>query len=214
MLQGETAVNDGYEVALFPLGYVNCTQGNGPSTYSHCCGTMSDWAGPSQQMAYYAPVSCHRIAGPSGSDNICTYCSDNKVWTPSGLRWLSFLFMHDDNPPSATHFSQGQIIGHTGTAGFVTGDHVHLDQALAQNAPLITDGTICSGSGTTCYYVQGGVQPTAAYYLSGSETFVSSGQFNFQTYDGTVTPTPDPSEEDSDLFWWILSRSRRQRGGR
>lgn len=212
MLQGETATYNGSEVALFPLAYINCTQGNGPSTYSHCCGTMSDWAGPSNNMAYYAPVSCHRIAGPSGSDNIVTYCSDAKVWTPSGLKWLAFLFMHDDNPPTATHFNQGEIIGHTGTAGFVTGDHLHLDQALAQTAPLVTDGTICSGSGTTCYYVQGGVQPTAAYYLSGSETTVSTGQFTFTTWDGGVTPPP--SGEDANLLWFLMGiATRRKREG-
>lgn len=209
MLQGETATYNSSEVALFPLGYINCTQGNGPNTFSHCCGTMSDWAGPSANMAYFAPVSCHRIAGPSGSDNICTYCSDAKVWTPSGLKWLAFLFMHDDNPPSATHFNQGEIIGHTGTAGFVTGDHLHLDQALAQTAPLVTDGTICSGSGTTCYYVQGGVQPTAAYYLTGTETFVSSGQFNFRTWDGGVTPPP--SGDGTNLLWFILGLATRRR---
>lgn len=205
MLQGETAVYQGYEVALFPMPYINCTQGNGSGTYSHCCGTMSDWAGPSANMAYYAPVSCHRVAGPTGSDNICTYTSDDRVWTPSGLKWLSFIFMHDDNPPSQTNFNQGEMIGHTGTAGFVTGDHVHLDQAFNQYATLRTDGTVCPGSGTTCYYVINGVQPDAAYFTTGSETIVSEGQFSFTEWDGSITPpTPTPGDDGRNLLWYLL----------
>lgn len=214
MLAGQIAVYQGNEVCLFPLPYVNCTQGNGSSTFSHCCGTMSDWAGPTAQMAYYAPFSCTRYSGPSGSDNYTFYVSDNKVWTPSGLQWVGFVVMHDDNPPAATHYNQGDLIGHTGTAGFVTGDHVHLDQAFTQTPSLADSGMTCAGSGTRCWYVPGGVQPDRCYYLTGDETIVSQGQFNIPVYDGSVTPGGDG---DGNLLWFILGlaagRNKRRGGG-
>lgn len=168
MRAGQTAYKtvDGvnYQCALFPLDYMYCTQVAGPGNYSHCCGTATDWKGTSATYPYYAPVDCHRIS-LSGSDNICMYVSDMKVLTPSGPSWLAFLFMHDNNPPSATSFSQGDLIGHTGTAGFVTGDHVHLDQCLQNTISLVNSGQTCS-AGNVCYMVPNGVMPAAAYFTT------------------------------------------------
>lgn len=203
MLAGQTASKDGHEVCLFPLAYVRCTQGNGSSTYSHCCGTMSDWAGPSANMPYYAPFSCTRLFGPTDADNICAFRSDDQVWTPSGLKWVTVVFMHDNNPPSGSHFNQGDLIGRTGTAGNVTGDHVHLDQCFAQTATFNNSGMTCNGGGS-CYYLTDMQQPEDVYYLTGDEAIVSLGQFaSMPTYDGSVTPGPG-GDGGADLLWFIL----------
>lgn len=224
MNAGDTAykVVDGvrYQCVLFPLNYLRCTQVAGPGQYSHCCGTATDWAGPSARYPYYAPCDCHRVS-LSGTDNIAMYVSDSQVLTPSGPSWFAFLFMHDDSVPSQTSFSQGDLIGHTGTAGFVTGDHVHLDQCLQNSIRLITDGTVCQ-SGTTCYYVENGVEPPDAYFITGAETIVTTLGQTFITVD-EYTPGPGPTPGgDGGLIWFIMGIAagrkkyaglRRRRGG-
>ena len=60
MRAGERCSYDGYEVCLFPLDYLNCTQVWSPSSFSHCCGKPTDWVGTSAHYPYYAPFSCSR----------------------------------------------------------------------------------------------------------------------------------------------------------
>jgi hypothetical protein len=197
----QTVNNVLYQVALFPLDYLNCTQLNGAGTYSHCCGTMTDWAGPSTSYPYYAPVDCHRLS-LSGSDNVAMYKSDSKVLTPSGVKWLCFLFMHDNNVPSQTSFRQGQLIGHTGVAGNVTGDHVHLDQCLQSTISLQQSGQACAGT-SDCWYVPNGVQPTAAYYLTGAEQIVN---LRGQTFQTAGSYNPGGVSGDAGLIWFIIGK--------
>jgi hypothetical protein len=90
-------------------------------------------------------------------------------------------FTHDNSPPTATHFNQGDLIGRTGTAGNVTGDHCHLDQGFTLTYRLLNSGTTC-GSGSTCWYLDGGMDPVLVYYLSGSEHIEDTLGQNFITW--------------------------------
>lgn len=181
MQAGERISYQGYEVCLFPLDYVYCTQTSGPTNPSHCCGTASDWIGPYDFYPYYAPFSCTRIY--QDADTVC-YKNDNPVWTPSGLKQdVIISFTHDNNPPAASHYDQGDLIGHTGTAGMVTGAHVHLDQAFDSERVLIDSGITCA-MGNRCWYIRNGILPPDCYYLSGSETVVQTLGQTFQTWSG------------------------------
>lgn len=188
-----------YQCALFPLDYMNCTQISSPNSYSHCCGNQTDWVGVNAKYPYYAPVDCTRI-NLAGSDNICYYVSDEEVLCPDGIHRLAFVFMHDNTPPAATHYNQGDLIGHTGTAGFVTGDHVHLEQAFNTTARLISSGITCQ-SGTNCWYLEGTVPAVDAFFITGSETIINLRGQNFVKIDDY-----DPSEGESKkgLLWFIL----------
>lgn len=202
MRAGEKAYYNGVQVALFPLDYVYCTQIPDPDGFSHCCGTATDWVGPTNQYPFYAPFDCHLVAQNS-SENLRAYRSNNPVLTPSGTFYLITGFVHDDNPPSQTSFSQGELIGHTGVTGFVTGDHVHIDQTKAETYTYQASGKIC-GSGNMCYLVPGGIDAPEAYFLSGSETIVTTLGQNFQTWSGT----------GSKIKTWIMGAAalRKRRG--
>lgn len=184
MRAGEKAYYNGVQVALFPLDYVYCTQIPDPDGFSHCCGTATDWVGPTNQYPFYAPFDCHLVAQNS-SENLRAYRSNNPVLTPSGTFYLITGFVHDDNPPSQTSFSQGELIGHTGVTGFVTGDHVHIDQTTAETYTYQASGKIC-GSGNMCYLVPGGIDAVDAYFLTGTETMVTTLGQSFQTWSGSI----------------------------
>ena len=136
MIASETLVaNDGYEVALFPMPYLNMSQDEG-GDYSHQ-GTYNidflGWGanGRVLQAPIYAPCTMQLVAYNSGYawGNTCVFESLNTVHLPNGqLDYLCLALGHDSNPPITTvgaMVSQGQLCYHTGAYGEVTGDHVH-----------------------------------------------------------------------------------------
>lgn len=204
MKAGQTLYsNDGTQVALFPLDYMYITQIASPGNYSHCCGNAMDCIGTYDVYPVYAPFDLHRTGGPSGQDNYTFYESDTEVVTPSGKSIVSFVIMHDNNVPSQTSFKQGELMAHTGTAGFVTGDHTHIEAALGSHNRLINSGITCS-SGTTCYYLEGNVSPNLVFYVNDT-TIVQSQGLNWQTYDGgTPEPEPQPSGKRKGMPIWMM----------
>ena len=182
MRAGETASKNGYQVCLFPLDYLYCTQTSSPTSFSHCCGHPCDWIGTTGTYPIYAPCDCHLVYSDNAG-NTRAYSSDNMVWTPMGLTYVTFSFTHDNNPPTQTSFRQGELIGHTGTAGFVTGDHTHIDQSNMNNAQLVPYGITCSG-GNACYALSNSQYAYDIFYLSGSETIVQTLGMTFQTWQG------------------------------
>lgn len=203
MRAGERLIaNDGYEVMLFPLEYMNISQGENGS-YSHQ-GTYNidflGWGanGRILKCPYYAPCSCRCVQAWGGGSNANgrIYQSDNKVHTPYGLQYVNFLFFHDDNPSSivGTHFNQGDLIGHTGTEGIgVTGDHVHMNTANGtyqgyEHVPPDNRGQLINSNHIydICY-----VNDTVLY---------NDYNYNWQIYQGGITPT----EPKKYHFKWVL----------
>lgn len=180
--------NDGYEVMLFPLEYMYISQGEGES-YSHAGTYNIDFLGWSSngrrlECPYYAPCSCRCIAIWSVADNGRIFQSLDKVHTPSGLKYVTFLTYHDDNPVASVNmtFTQGQLIGHTGTAGNVTGDHVHLNCASGtyagyEHVPPDNQGQLVNS--THIYDI---------CYVNDT-TLVNDYSYNWRIYQGGITPT-------------------------
>lgn len=209
MLAGQTSEYEGYQVALFPLDYINVTQRSSPSSYSHCCGNPTDFAGAHTIYPIYAPFDCtlYNAGAADRNGNRRMYVSDEEVWTLDGLHQCSVSFTHDDNPPTKTHFRQGELIGHTGTTPreMVTGDHVHMDQSLYPRMPLVSYGVYCQGLGNLCYAMQDDCPVEQVFYLTGDETIVNTMGIEFETWTGS------PIYIKGKFKWWMACGKMRKR---
>ena len=127
--------SDGYEVALFPLEYLNMSQDEG-GDYSHV-GTYNidflGWnsSGRLYNCPIYAPCTMKVVATFLNYEggNAVYFESVNPVHLPNGqLDYLTIGFAHAFNPPYTRIgeiVQQGQICYYTGEYGDAQGDHVH-----------------------------------------------------------------------------------------
>lgn len=214
MVKGETLkASDGYEVVLFPLEYLYMTQDEGGS-YSHS-GTynidLQGWSaeGRVYKCPYYAPctLKCVNTTWDTNSHTI-VWQSVDKVHLPNGkLDIFCISFAHDDNLLYSVGdvVNQGDLIGHTGTTGNVTGDHVHLCcgegdyEGFTHRLPDI--------SGT--WDLTNRIHAWNGMYVN--DTVIVKGYDHLWiTYDGS-TPTPT---KKGGSFPWVLYESRFRRGVR
>ena len=184
----------GNQISLFPLEYMNISQGEGGS-YSHQGSYAMDFLGWGAngriyKCPYYAPFDCHVVQHASYYN---VWQSDNMVITPTGKKYVSFVVMHDDNPPPlGTTATQGDLIGHTGTndsgTGQLSGDHVHLDGANNKFVGWMSGGKdlINREHLYNLFYVN----DTVLYYPM---------SYNWKTYEGGVTPSGNTYK-----FKWVL----------
>ena len=183
MEAGQTLIYEGKQVCLFPLENMYITQTSSPSSLSHCCGHPVDYGTGGIRTPCYAPCDLDLIfTGGTGNTHIFT--SSDEVWTPKGLTYITLQFTHDNDPPTATHYKQGELIYHSGDKGFATGIHLHLDQAPEQNGYWESYGITCSG-GNLCYALHNSVQPTEIFFSNGTNIQYSAG-YTFEEYEGGV----------------------------
>lgn len=215
MRAGQTLVHNGVEVALFPLEYMNISQGENGS-YSHR-GTLAidflGWsnAGRVYRCPYYAPVSS-RVVYHASYYNV--WQSLNPVITPTGTRYISYVVMHDANPPAlGTIKNQGELIGHTGVnAGPsttpVTGDHVHINTAYGTY-----EGWVRVSSGKSQLKNSSHIYDT--FYVNDTGLINTYG-YNWRVYEGggpqpPTPPTPIPSLSRRNHFNFVLFGNYRKR---
>lgn len=195
---------DGYEVLLFPLEYLYMSQDEG-GDYSHA-GTLSmdflGWnsSGRVYQCPYYAPCTCTCI-GSTGTDNRI-WQSDNPVHLADGtLSIVSWVDAHDNNPPAiGTHLTQGQVMGHTGTEGYVTGDHLHYN--IARGVYAGWEQVPPNNN----WQLKNSMHVYEACYVNDT-TIVQGYGHNWVTYIG---PTPETRKKKG-FPWYITARRRRER---
>lgn len=138
MIAGQTSVGaNGLQNALFPLPVMFITQlaGGGFShegTYAIDFGGRDVNGNRVYRMPYYAPFDC--VLRRKTNDNAgVEWTTLNPVNTPSGVKELTLVAYHDNDVPNmsvGTVRRQGEFLGRTGTAGNVTGDHVHFEMFL------------------------------------------------------------------------------------
>ena len=203
MTAGEKMVaSDGKEVMLFPLPYMYISQGENES-FSHAGILAIDFLGwDANGRVYnapmYAPCTCTCVAEIDAYNKGRVFQSVGQVHTPSGLKTVTFMCFHDNNPIAmvGSRFNQGDIFAHTGTAGGVTGDHTHFNTANIafnplnywEHVPPDNHGELVGSSHIydTCY-----VNDTV---------LVNDYGYNWQVYQGGVTPTGRRKGK----FPWVL----------
>jgi hypothetical protein len=130
MIAGQKLVaSDGYEVCLFPMERLQMTQDEG-GDFSHAGTYNIDFVGTYNNYPLYAPCSLRIRRIVRDGSNGLILDSVSKVHLPNGdLDYITLSVAHSNNPPSLTEgrvFLQGDFFYTTGTAGYVTGDHVHM----------------------------------------------------------------------------------------
>lgn len=188
--------NDGYEVLLFPLEYMNISQDEYGS-YSHS-GILAidflgwDANGRVYHCPYYAPCSCTCLA--TTGDNNRIWQSNDKVHLADGtLSKVCWIQAHDNNPlPIGTVLTQGDILGHTGTAGNVTGDHVHFNFALGDYAGW--------DASTNYRQLNNSIHIYNATYVNDT-TIINGENHNWLTWTQPIPPTPTGKKNK---FPWVL----------
>ena len=193
--------NDGYEVMLFPLPFLKVTQGENGS-YSHRGTYNIDFVGWSKdgrvyKAPMYAPCSCKCVATIDATNKGRIFQSLNKVHTPNGLQYVTFMNFHDNDPIAKVGdtFEQGQLYAHTGTAGIGTGDHTHLNMANGkykgwEQVPPDNHGQLRNS--THIYNIS---------YVNDT-TIVDGHMYPWKTWKGQEAP--DPEEKEDKKFPWVL----------
>lgn len=198
--------SNGVEVMLFPLEYLAITQGEN-GEYSHQ-GTLNiDFAGYGPdgvvlECPIYAPCTCVCVTIWDTTNNGRVFQSVNPVLCADGTtRTVTFMFYHDSNPIAVPGvvYEQGSLIGHTGIAGNVTGDHTHFNTAYGSyegfiRVPPANQSELVNSSHiyNTCFV---------------NDTVIINGlDYDWKTYDGGVTPSMQARKR----FPWVLYARRKR----
>lgn len=190
---------DGYEVCLFPAECMYLTQGE-HDVLALDFRPVNAQGVRITHMPVYAPFTGTIVY--TGNDHNCILQSNNKVHTPSGLKYVRVLVAHSDSEPPAvtSEFRQGFQFYTTGNYGLSFGEHLHMEYALVDDTSvrLWNQGGI--GLYSACHMWDG---------LYVDDTFLANdGNYNWLLYGDTPTP-PTPDEEEHKFPWFIYARKLR-----
>jgi len=121
--------SSGYQLAEFPMKIINISQGEN-GQYSHKGTLCIDFINaPADKFPYYAPCDCTCLA-KNTSDAYLIWRSDKQVMCADGeVRYITWSCFHEVGSPYSvgTKLKKGDLMGHSGIGGNVTGDHAHFN---------------------------------------------------------------------------------------
>ncbi len=153
-----------YEYAMFPMEYMTISQGEN-SDFSHKNSLAMDFTGQAVSLreGVYAPFSCTVKNIVSRYGGVWIQSNDKVRYADGSLDYMTVLLIHCNDVSGLSvgdTFAQGELFYREGTAGNVTGMHVHIECA---RGPYTTGNLIYAG-----YYTMGGVR-YGIYNLPGQE---------------------------------------------
>lgn len=200
----------GQQVLLFPMDCMYITQGEQGSLSHYLAMDFVGWNGSSQinEYPYYAPCDLQCVVkNYNNGQAYLIYHSVYKVLMANGdFDYITICVMHDNNPPHivGSIVRQGQLLGHTGTAGYVTGDHMHLNVAKGHTTNWVPVGT------TGFYELQNSMHIYDAMYVNDTTIYNGMG-YNWKIYNGPPTP-PVTTTKKKKFPWWLLQNRKNVRG--
>ena len=117
----------GKQLAVFPIDRIQITQGENGS-YSHMGTLCLDLVGTTAKYPYYAPCDCEMVERFDDSA-VAIWKSSRPVRRADGSEGDIFWSAIHELPithTKGTKLKKGDLMGHTGSGGHVTGDHLHL----------------------------------------------------------------------------------------
>lgn len=197
MQAGERKIaSDGYEVCLFPCEcmFLNVNRPE-HDVYALDFLPVNAQGASMTHMPVYAPFTGTIVY--NGNDHNCILQSNNKVHTPSGLKYVRVLVAHSDSAPPAvtSEFRQGFQFYTTGDYGYSFGEHLHMEYALVDN----TSDRLWNTSG---YGLYNGVHMWDALYVD--DTFLARpGSYAWLKY-GETPPVPEDQKKKKRGFPWYI----------
>ena len=194
---------DGYEVCLFPCEAMYLNVGRGEHDV-----LALDFRPVNAQgvrithMPVYAPFTGTIVY--TGNDHNCILQSNNKVHTPSGLKYVRVLVAHSDSAPSpvTTEFRQGFQFYTSGDYGQSFGEHLHMEYALVDNTSDRLWNTSGIGLYKACHMWEG---------LYVDDTFLARpGSYNWLLF-GETPPVPGEDDKKRKHFPWQIYARRLRR---
>ena len=219
--------SNGLQNMLFPLEYMYMTQGEYQYTYSHNGTYAMDFQGWGANgrvyhCPYYAPFDCTCVAKWGSNSPMAVWQSNNEVNFVDGTHGYACIgFVHDNNINSI-HVGDtkrmGDVIGHTGTYGNVTGDHVHIEVKKGKYTGYYKNshGVYQLKNENHLYDLMGvnNTVLTKDYYVNHQGTTV---HYNWRSFSGVVPPhppTPHPPttwEKKEGYPWYTLTSKKLHR---
>ena len=187
----QMVAQDGYEVCLFPCECMYLTQGE-HSDLALDFRPVNAQGVRITKMPVYASFTGTIVY--TGNDHNCILQSNNKVHTPSGLKYVRVLVAHQEYPPPSvtSEFRQGQKYYETGDYGYSFGEHLHMEYALVDDK----SERLWDYDGVGLYKAS---HMWDSLYVN--DTFLAnSGGYDWKTWD---SPIPSPSK-DKHKFPWVL----------
>ena len=196
--------SDGYEVCLFPCACMYLNVGRPEhDVYGLDFLPVNAQGVAMTHMPCYAPFTGTIVY--TGNDHNCILESNNKVHTPSGLKYVRVLVAHSDNAPPtvSSEFRQGRQFYTTGDYGYSFGEHLHMEYALvdSKSEPYWNTGGIGLYGGTHMWLC-----------LYKDDTFIAQGgNYNWIEY-GETPPVPEEGVKKKHKYPWVLYARKLRQG--
>ncbi len=171
------------EKALFPLKYMNQTQGvNG--SYSHQGTYAIDYGNRGVKEKLYAPFTgiIRKIYTTSGN-GVWLESVDKVLYADGTIDYMTVLTMHDDDVSDlkvGQIIKQGEVYYHQGKAGNATGIHVHLEVGKGKYT-----GTGWYKNSNDIWMINNAIHPCDALFLTEDIDIVDDGGYNWRKLVGT-----------------------------